>query len=474
MMDTRRFYRQISVSLLVVFITGCATSEKNLYFHKVNLQSISEIAKRTVEDETGSDLSQVGWEIADGYRLSKLAFRPFYTEYQMTVSNPVYARLLASTSSSILANNILGLYKGNLKKIFINPQNLEKAFGEYLVKGGSSKKDSSSHALEENSIAKELYLAVFIHEYIHAVDLLLLSEYMSTEDYLLGASEVFHALLEGHAEYQTGRICEKIGCEKGYEILTDYEMDFSEIDNAIERKLTEAFIKDLKFTYQQGKKFVEYLYLHSNATYPLLDFVKKIPETPMIINHPEEQKLKDADAYLSSQNLIQVSNGFSGIFSPEHWVYWAKIMSPPRVTTILSEFVQVDNISTQSPPYYQSLMILVNRFNNGDALDITGKGASNFFLLIDTGSIDKGKEYLGAASPRIFFGLKKVARIPGEKYNDKLYSGYITTTSKSTFSIFRKDKYILLGLSKNVDFQEEDMIDVADMIFKNLDQMAAK
>jgi hypothetical protein len=362
-------------------ITSCATHDfKSVYQHKVNLRVTAELSRNAVEKELQVDLSHVRWELADKYRLKRLTYKDAYDEYKMMINHPFYARLLSDASSAASSENVLGKYKDNIKTIFINPEELEIAY---------------SYDLKDPDVAKQIYEALFIHEFVHAADFEKFPANMNDDIYRPGQSELLSALLEGNSEYLTEKLCKEYGCEEGYEILdkgSKQKPEKNDNESTSKKKLSKLYKQELRFKYHLGKKYIAEKYKKSQGIDPMPRRLSELSNSAMLILYPENKDLVNNTFKTADQMMVGLST-LKNEFSDEEYIYHYDVYSPPRVLAAIKSLTGIKvTYPKKSPPYYQSLTLKL--FNLSDENYYDFDDYSFFILLLDMGDEDKSRDFI--------------------------------------------------------------------------------
>lgn len=428
--------------LCLVVLSACASNPKERVMQSLDFESLSRQAVKAVENETNVDLSQVSWEFADRYRLGRLMYKSAHKEYKRTISDSYYARYLSTAVAYVSAENVLGLYKHNLKKVFISPDNMERAYPTKL---------------NDRNIARELYLALFIHEYVHAADYLKMLDVSNNDSYVPGKSEVLHTLMEGHAEYLSEKICKKVNCSKGYEALISGSGKKRKFKSKKEKYLTRLYYADLKFAYKTGKRYVAKLYRKSDES-PIPQTRDELPDSAMLIWYPDNQKLRES-LHTSAKELMDSLGRLQELFPIDQFIHHAEIFSPPRALATVKQITGTIIGKEQKPLFYQASVLRLKKINADRSYQLTDSDTSGIIILLDMGSTESSQEFYqkvrGEWNER---GAIFTHQIPLGGNPEKNYQGSIyRVKSYKARTVIQFDRYLFLSLTDTSDIQVKDL-----------------
>jgi hypothetical protein len=446
-MSKLRILSRTNLFFLLFIISACASYDlESNYQHGVNLNSASQTARTAVEHEFKVNLGSVKWELADMYRLNRLTYKIANDEYKVMVSHPFYARILSEAASSVSSEDVLGLYKENIKKIFINPQALEDAY---------------SFDLEDRELARQIYLALFIHEFVHAADFEKFSNTMKDESYKPGQSELLGALLEGHAEYISEKLCEEYECREGYDILENgsrykTKKDGSE-KSSKNKELSKIYRAELKFKYSFGKKYISEKYRKSPDEDPIPRELSELPNSPMLILYPDNSRLIN-NSYKTTYQMMRALTGVKREFSDEEYIYHYEVFLPPRVLALLDSITgEKTRFSKNSPLYLQAITLKLYDLSDENYYDF--ENYSYLMFLLDMGG-DKSYKLIQNLSEKweSEFNTKSIISESLKQTEDLKYISsdqlfFAQFNSLALFVVSQKNKLdenLLLRLSENV------------------------
>ncbi len=339
----------------VTLLTGaCATYDfESSYQHRVNLDSVARTAKQAVGDYFNVDLSAVTWELADQYRMRRLAYTSAYDEYRTMVNHTFYARVLATAASTGASPNILGRYKENLDKVYINPESVDEAY---------------SYDLKDAQVARQIYLALFIHELVHAADHKRFSKQMNQQGYIPGKSELLNALMEGNAEYVTDKLCQNLGCAEGQDILQhgsthkEKPADTKKTDTSDNR--SKVYKQELRFRYVLGKKYIAGKYLQLQGEDPMPRNLEDLRDSPMLILYPDSADLLNG-SFTKANQMMERLDALKTWFSNEQYIFHYDVFSPPRMRSVVKFLTGISfDFKQKSPPYLQTVSLKLYDISN--------------------------------------------------------------------------------------------------------------
>ncbi len=448
-----RIVKRIILFNLILIISACASYDfKSRYQHNVNVDDIAKTARKAVEKKFNVNLSHVTWEFADEYRLNRLVYQSAYKEYKAMINHPFYARLLSEVASADSSSYVLGRYKDNVKKIYINPEELDNAY---------------SYDLKNLKVARQIYLALFIHEFIHAADYEKFSDEMKSAGYLPGQSELLGTLLEGNAEYLTEKLCVDYNCEEGYEIIDkgskEKKQNNDNDESSKSRKLSKLFKQELKFKYRLGKKYIKDKYQKSEGVDPIPRSLSELGDSQMIILYPDNEKLINND-YKSASQLLDGIKTIQSELSNEEYIYHYEVFSPPRLKALIKSYSGINLIMSNdtTPPYFQAVTLKL--FNLADENYYEFDGYSYLVILLDMGVETTSQEF-----------MEKISKGWGNNSSKKDISGIsaqkntsLRYISQDKTMITKLDNYALFVIANKGKFDESLMMKLSENILSSL------
>ncbi len=200
-----------------------------------------------VSRELRVDLSDVELSVTDTNGIATHAKTSLMGALEYDLEDSKFAESLVDNILTLQTESVLAIYAPSVKKILLHNTNLEK----YLNKrtGG----------------AKEALQALLIHELVHAADD---KNHQAFQQNSMSYQEVFakSAVIEGHAQWQTRRICKKAGCEKAFTQLNRYMFDSGTPEDPALQYVQSRSFKNLEFVYKEGERFIDKLQQRNNST----------------------------------------------------------------------------------------------------------------------------------------------------------------------------------------------------------------
>ncbi len=128
----------------------------------------------------------------------------------------------------------------------------------------------------------DAYTALFVHELVHAADYARFPDNLTYSRDNLGNLAV-KAVVEGHAQYLTRRICKKHNCSAGYTVLRN-DIVQGKTQDKTRNRLSRARSAHNAFSYLQGERFIESFADDREAIEAVM---KNPPQRSVIIRYPE-------------------------------------------------------------------------------------------------------------------------------------------------------------------------------------------
>ncbi|OED34803.1 hypothetical protein AB833_31850 [Chromatiales bacterium (ex Bugula neritina AB1)] len=194
------------------------------------------------------DLSSVLLRVVESDHIAIQARSSLLGALSHDLENREFAETLVDNILSGQTASILAIYSPAGKSILLHRSNLQ----EYMETNSSSVSTKSS------------LQALLIHELIHAAD-----DVRHNAFDRQGASyqEVFakSTIVEGHAQWQTRRLCKQAGCSGAFKALNDYMFDVEAPDDPALRYVQNRNFKNLEFVYREGERFIDKLMQRENG-----------------------------------------------------------------------------------------------------------------------------------------------------------------------------------------------------------------
>ncbi len=287
----------VALTICSAMVAGCAPSsaivntENAVKTRVENTQpeSITELpiqawyqeAKNTVSAELKADLSKIDLSVTDSQGIALHAKTSLMGALAHDLNNTKFTETLVNNILSLQTESVLAIYAPTAEAILLHDSNLNK----YLEarQGGY----------------KEAFQALLIHELVHAADDI---NHNAFKHDAMSYQEVFakSAVVEGHAQWQTRKICKKLQCEQAFEQLNNYMFATSSPDDPALEYVQSRSFKNLEFVYKEGERFIDQLKQRKNSESAISLAFKKPPRDSIQIIDPasfpntEREKLNDA------------------------------------------------------------------------------------------------------------------------------------------------------------------------------------
>lgn len=241
-------------------------------------------ARDIVGEALGTDLSQIEMQVTDTDGIAVYAKTSLMDALGHDLENPRFAENLVDNILTAQTQSVLAIYAPSIKQILVHDENLNK----YLQKQTVSKKQSTQ--------------ALLIHELVHASDDI---KHNAFKQNSLSYQEVFakSAVVEGHAQWQTRRICKLHGCSAAFAGLNKYMFDSGDPDDPALQYVQSRSFKNLEFIYKEGERFIDQVQQRKNSKSMLALAFKKPPRDSIQIidpdSFPNHQREKRNDALSS-------------------------------------------------------------------------------------------------------------------------------------------------------------------------------
>ena len=205
-----------------------------------SVQSWFREARDIVAQTLGTDLSEIELQVTDSKGIAVHAKKSLIDALQHDLDNSNFTENLVENILTAQTASVLAIYAPSVKKILLHDENLEKFL---------------QHQKAE---PKQALQALLFHELIHASDD---KKYNAFEHDSLSYQEVFakSAVVEGHAQWQTRKICEIHGCSAAFHGLNHYMFNSGAAEDPALQYLQSRSFKNLEFIYKEGERFVDQL-----------------------------------------------------------------------------------------------------------------------------------------------------------------------------------------------------------------------
>lgn len=238
-------------------------------------------ARDIVSESLGTDLSQVRLQITDSKGIAVHAKASLLDALAHDLENPRFAENLVDNILTVQTESVLAIYAPKIQQILVHDKNLQK----YLQ--------------SQNAEAKKAVQALLIHELVHASDD---QRYNAFEKHALTYQEVFakSAVIEGHAQWQTRKICAQHNCNAAFSELNKYMFNAGAPDDPALKYVQGRSFKNLEFVYKEGERFIDQIKKRKNGESVLeLAFAKPPRDSIQIIDpdsFPNRERERRNDA----------------------------------------------------------------------------------------------------------------------------------------------------------------------------------
>lgn len=226
-------------------------------------------AKSWVEQETQTPLASVTLNLTSREEMAEIGET---TLSQLFVDSPISYSLLKKLkqrNSGYSKPSIVALFDPVLNSILLPREGLAP-FSRTVGRNKTSFQDA--------------YTALFVHELVHAADYAQYPKNIIFSQKNLGNLAV-RAVVEGHAQYLTRKLCEKWGCEEGYRTLRDDVVSApAGTANPDSNPAAQAGLALSNFCYLHGESFFAAIASHEGATEQVLT---DPPTDPVMIRYPK-------------------------------------------------------------------------------------------------------------------------------------------------------------------------------------------
>lgn len=455
----RRWLRLCLGSLLILSLASALPACKKIRREDIGktseLKQLAAQARAAVARQTSLDLSDVGWEVADEYRLTRLIYSGNYDYFRVILNNRALARQIAEAEAAAEAVTTLGLFKRNIPKVFININaisfnDIQQQVRRYARKYCDSEQQGCARRVtssavsegEQEAFRRSVIVAVLIHEFAHAALDRLLPE-MATREYQPGFSGLMMILQEGYAEYLTQRICRQLGCESGYAYLADYNVDLQHIHRAKKRRLYKLEMELRQFTYNQGKQFVEQIAGQNNVIESLRAYVLQKPSSMMAVVHPENRQIK---LYGQSQTerMLRAESVIEQFYPPANWAVLIDEPRPPLASYILSGIFRLGKrLDAEQLAYHQMMIFEINRIDLFDRFSGHTKEGNQYVILRDFGSSKLSQSSFQKESAILEHAYQRV----GSQQRGDDFQSLNLQAKNDSITLARFGRYSLLALT---------------------------
>ena len=249
-------------------ITEPAISSRLADASELDVQSWFLEARSIVAETQGTDLSEVELQVTDSSGIAVHAKKSLIDALQHDLENSRFTESLVDNILSAQTASVLAIYSPSVKKILLHDENLEKFLQH------------------QNAAPKQALQALLFHELIHASDD---QKYNAFEHNSLSYQEVFakSAVVEGHAQWHTRKLCKSHGCSAAFNGLNNYMFNSGSSDDPALQYLQSRNFKNLEFIYKEGERFIDQLQQRENSKSALALAFKEPPRDSIQIIDPD-------------------------------------------------------------------------------------------------------------------------------------------------------------------------------------------
>ena len=221
-----------------------------------------------VSQELETDLSNIDMQITDTRGIAVHAKTSLLQALGHDLENPRFAENLVDNILTVQTESVLAIYAPSIERILLHNRNLEK----YLD--------------NQKATTKKAVQALLIHELVHAADD---KNYNAFKEKTLSYQEVFakSAVIEGHAQWQTRRICKIHNCSHAFNELNSYMFNSGVAEDPAIKYVQSRSFKNLEFVYKEGERFIDQIQKRTDDNSVLKLAFKKPPRDSIQIIDPD-------------------------------------------------------------------------------------------------------------------------------------------------------------------------------------------
>jgi hypothetical protein len=303
-------------------LSGCnARKLQNTRSTPTNLQLLAEQAFAAVSKQTGQALHGLSVRTASGSDIAAVLRDEQAERYTALMSDEHYAQLALEHDSQDAGHSMLGKYAVAEDAVLINPQQVARLFVEQR---------------DNPAFMREVYLALLAHEAMHAAQH---RRYDFNSDLLqpagLGQRATLDAIVEGEAQFAARRACEQLGCERGFNALTEALVAWQPHEDAAISQRRHAASARIAFSYVDGEKFVETLYQQGGDAL-VEQLWHQPPDSPWVVINPGRFELMQP--LTEGVDLERAAERLEEEFSTDEWVHVRGVTLPNEVSLELTQF----------------------------------------------------------------------------------------------------------------------------------------
>lgn len=206
----------------------------------VALQQWFAEARDAVGEALKTDLSHVELHVTDTRGIAVHAKTSLMHALTHDLDNHSFTENLVDNILTLQTESVLAIYAPSVKQILLHDSNLEKYF--------SSLKTGKKQAMQ----------ALLVHELVHAADD---QKHNAFKHHSMSYQEVFakSAVVEGHAQWQTRKICKSLACSDAFVNLNTYMFNSGSPEDPALQYVQDRSFKNLEFVYKEGERFIDKL-----------------------------------------------------------------------------------------------------------------------------------------------------------------------------------------------------------------------
>ena len=236
-------------------------------------------ARTLVQQQLDVDLSHVNAYVVDSETIKEHAKDSLLRALSHDLNNSRFAETLVSNILTAQSDSVLAIYSPAQQSILIHNDNLN----EYL------------NSVTDRTSRRAALQALMLHELIHAADD---AKHNVFDQSGVSYQEVFSksTILEGHAQWQTRRLCELASCGRAFALLNDYMFNLNNVQDPALKYIQTRNFKNLEFVYREGERFINHLMQRPQGEALLQQAFKQPPRDSLQIIDPESFPNKSREA----------------------------------------------------------------------------------------------------------------------------------------------------------------------------------
>ena len=242
-------------------------------------------ARNAVDKALKTDLSEVELHVTDTQGISIHAKTSLMHALKHDLDNRWFAESLVDNILNLQTESVLAIYAPSVKQILLHDSNLEKYF--------TSLKSGKKQAMQ----------ALLVHELVHAADD---QKHDAFKHHSMSYQEVFakSAVVEGHAQWQTRKICESLACSGAFENLNAYMFNSGSPEDPALQYVQDRSFKNLEFVYKEGERFIDKLKKRKNPDAALALAFSNPPRDSIQIIDPDSFPNREREQRNESLSVV--------------------------------------------------------------------------------------------------------------------------------------------------------------------------